>query len=359
MSAADRRFRTACQPRATAANRGPRRPLRGRHVVWPLAVLLAALVGGCGGNASGGTASSAGKTNVGFTAARGCPAHVQLIAAATRHVGVGANALAVAGANVWVASPQASTVTRVTPTSTTTMRVGASPVSLAVGFGKLWIAERDANRIATIDTRTLALRQGATLPVPVSVVTGPWGVWALSLDAGAVYPLDPATGGAGEAIYAPVSDPSEMVASGEDLWILGAGDSGLSPINAKLGRIVRAGFGLPGRPLSGLSAAGTALWLGEPNRHALLRVDAPTDAVQELPAPDSIQPAATAVAACGVWVADAAGELAFVDPATAAPLGPAIHVGRSIAALAPSGSGVWATDPLDGTLVRIEARPRA
>jgi streptogramin lyase len=323
------------------------------------AMLPAVLVSGCGGNAPGGAASSAGGTGVGFAATRGCPAHVRLTTTTTRRVGAGAGALAVAGATVWVARTQASTITRVTATSTAAVGVGASPVSIAIGFGKLWIAERDAGRIATIDPRTLALRQGATLPVPVGVVAGPLGVWALSLDAGAVYPLDPLTGGPGEAIYAPVSDPSEMVVSGEDLWILGAGDGGLSPVNAKLGRIVRAGFGLPGRALSGLSAAGAALWLGEPGRHALLRVDAPTGAVQELPAPDGIQPTATAVGACGVWVADSAGELALVDPGTAAPLGPPIRVGRSIAALASAGTGVWVTDPLDGTLVRVQASPAA
>jgi streptogramin lyase len=328
-----------------------------RRIFRAVPLLLAALMSGCGGSAPGGVASNPGGTGVGFAAARGCPAHVRLTTAATRRVGVGAGALAVAGSTVWVARPQASTITRVTPTSTTAVRVGASPVSIAIGFGKLWIAERDDNRVATIDPRTLALRQGATLPLPVSVVAEPLGVWALSLDAGAIYPLDPVTGGSGEAIYAPVSDPSEMVTSGEDLWVLGAGDSGLSPVNAKLGRIVRAGFGLPGRPLSGLSAAGGALWLGEPGRHALLRVDAPTSAVQELPAPDGIQPTATAVGTCGVWVADATGELALVNPSTAAPLGPPLHVGHAIAALAPAGTGVWVTDPLAGTLVRVQASP--
>jgi hypothetical protein len=320
------------------------------------AVLAAALLGGCGGSASGGAVGDAGTPGVGFAAARGCPAHVRLSLVARRSVGSGAGALAVEGATVWVARPQADSITRVTATGTTAVPVDASPISLAVGYGKLWVAERDANAIAMIDTRTLVRKRGASVPVPVGVVANRLGVWALSLDAGALYPLSPTDGGAGEPIYAPVSDPSEMVASGEELWILGAGNSGLSPVNAKLGRIVRAGFALPGRPLSGLSAAGNSIWLGEPGRHALLRVDAATGAVQELPAPDGIQPTATADGECGVWVAESSGELALVDPATGAALGPPLRVGRSIAALAVSGSSVWATDPLDGTVVRVDAK---
>ncbi|HWX45796.1 MAG TPA: hypothetical protein VNY52_10805, partial [Solirubrobacteraceae bacterium] len=257
----------------------------------------------------------------------------------------------------WVARPQAGTLTLVSPAGGRVMHVGGAPVSLAVGFGKLWVAERDAGRIARIDLSTLALSDAAGMPVPVSVVAGQWGVWALSLDTGAVYPLNPANGGAGELIYAPVADPSEMTLAGEDLWILGAGDNGLSPVNAKLGRIVRAGFALPGRPLSGLSAAAGTIWLAEPARRSLLRVDAATGAVQELPAPDRIQPIATAAGACGIWVTTATGEVALVDPRTAAPLGPPIRVGHAIAALAPAGAGVWVTDPADGTLVRVEARP--
>ncbi len=321
-----------------------------------LAATLGALLAGCGGDAPSGIAPSASVTGVGFAAAPGCPAHVRLSLVEKRRVGSGADALTVDGETVWVARPQADSIDRVTATATTAVPVGASPIALAVGYGKLWVAERDANAIAMIDTRTLARKRGASVPVPVSVVANRLGVWALSLDAGAIYSLRPTDGGGGEPIYAPVSDPSEMVASGEELWLLGAGNSGLSPVNAKLGRIVRAGFALPGRPLSGMSASGNSIWLGEPNRHALLRVDAATGAVQELPAPDGIPPTATAVAACGVWVADSLGELALVDPATGAALGPPMRVGRSIAALAVSGSGVWATDPLDGTVVQVNAK---
>jgi hypothetical protein len=320
---------------------------------------IAALLAGCGGGTSSHSPGTALASSAVLSSATrsGCPAHVQLRVVAKRSVGIGAGPLAVAGGDVWVARPLAGTITRVSPTGTRVVDVGGAPVSLAAGFGKLWVAERDAERIERIDLSTLARSAGAGMSAPVSVVAGPSGVWALSLDAGAIYPINPANGGAGELIYAPVADPSEMVMAGEDLWLLGAGDHGLSPVNAKLGRIVRAGFALPGRPLSGLSAAAGTIWLGEPARRSLLRVDAATGAVQELPAPDRIQPTATVTGACGIWVAGASGELVLADSRTATPLGPPLRVGRSVAALAPTGTGAWVTDPADGTLVHVEAQP--
>jgi DNA-binding beta-propeller fold protein YncE len=311
------------------------------------------VVTGCGG------ASPRGSTHTGLVGssaagAQGCPKHVRLLAAAPLRIGRGAGPLAVQGGAVWVARPQADTITQVTPAGRRILRTGSTPISLAVGSGKLWVAERDANRVASIDARTLSRVTVSELSVPVSVITSQSGVWALSLDAGTVSPLNPISGAVSEPLDAPVVDPSGMIMVGDDLWILGAGDHGLSPLNVKLGRIVRTGFDLPGRPLSGLSSDGATIWLGDTAKRALLRVDARTVAVQELPAPENMQPVATAAGRCGVWVADSTGDLALVDPRTAAPLGHSIHVGRSIAALASSGMGLWVTDPADGTLVRVD-----
>ena len=102
-----------------------------------------------------------------------------------------------------------------------------------------------------------------------------------------------------------------------------------------------------------MSAAGSVIWLAEPASRAILRVDAASVTVKRLAAPDGIAPIATAGGACGLWVADAGGDLALVDPSTAAPLGPLLHVGRSISNLVSSGSGVWVSDPLDGTVVHV------
>jgi len=320
-------------------------------------MLAAALLGGCGR-----TAATAGSTRAIAVASSapgasvGCGRKVRLLVQSRRYVGGGAGPLAVEGSTVWVARPQVGDIVRVAPGATSTIDVGGAPISLSVGFGRLWVAERDANRIASYDKRTLARDTTSGLSVPVSVVAGPLGVWALSIDTASLYQLDPVSGSTSRPFDSPVASPVDMVMVGEELWVLGAGEEGLSPFNARLERIVRAGFSLPGQALSGLSVAGGTIWLGETTGRSLLRVDAGSAAVQRLSAPDGIQPVATAMGACGLWVADSSGDLAIVDPQTAAPLGPLIHVGRSVADLAPSGTGVWASDPLDGTLVHVEIR---
>jgi hypothetical protein len=286
-----------------------------------------------------------------------CPQRMRLEAGPAVAVGSGAGALAVEGNTVWVAREQAGTVTRVTGSRLDVLHVGPTPVSLSLGFGKLWVALRDADRVVFVDMHTLKQEQGASVAVPVDLFAGLGSVWVLSLDSGALYRLDPISGVLGEPIYAPVGDPIDMAASGGELWVLGAHEGGLSPLNARLGRIVRAGFDLPSRRLSGLSASDSTIWLGEPAQGRLLRIDASTVAVSELRAPSGVSPDVTDVGRCGVWVASHSGTLDLIDPRTGTALAAPTRIGRSVAALAVSGAGVWASDPIDGTIAYVSARP--
>jgi hypothetical protein len=323
-----------------------------------VALLAVALPAGCGGTAAtGGPPRASAAASPSAIGSSGCPRRVRLAVQTRQAIGPGAGPLTVSGATAWVARPQAGDIVRVTAAGSRAIHVGGAPISLATGFGKVWVAERDANRVISLDGLTLKQDTASSLPVPVSVVTGPLGVWALSIDTASLYQLDPASGTSSRPFDSPVANPSDMVMVGEELWVLGAGEQGLSPFNGKLERIIRAGFALPGRSLSGLSAADGTIWLGETAGRSLLAVAAGTVAVRRLPAPDGIQPIATATGACGLWVADSSGDVAIVNPQTAAPLGPSIHVGRSIADIATSGTGAWATDPLDGTLVHVVVRP--
>jgi streptogramin lyase len=236
------------------------------------------------------------------------------------------------------------------------LHVGFTPTSLALGLGKLWVTVRDSDEVVQIDTSTLSLNRTTGVPVPVSVITG-WGsAWVLSLDSQALYRLDPEGRIYPQTIYAPVRDPIGMVSAANEVWMLGAREGGVSPVSATLGRVVRAGFDLPGRVLGGLSAADNTIWLAEPGRRALLRLDATSGAVAELPMPRKVEPSLTALGPCGVWVASRSGTIELVDRQTGLALSGPVRIGRSIAALAASGTGVWASDPLDGTVEYVAAR---
>jgi hypothetical protein len=331
---------------------------------WTVARSLAAILVAVSLTACG-TASSPRRVTQVRTAeaashrpAPGCAQVMRLSAGAPVRVGKGAGAILADAGAVWVARAQAGTVTRITAGGQSVVDLGGAPVSLAAGFGQVWVALRDGNRVAALDPSTLRRSLSTPLRAPVSVVAGPAEMWALSLDDAAVYPIGPTPGVLGSPVYAPVTAPSEMVLVGSDMWVLG-GTGGLSPVNLSLGRIVQSGVSLPGRSLAGLSGSDGALWLGEPGRGDLVRLDRGMVSARELSAPDGLRPSSTAAGRCGVWVAEDSGRVALIDPNTGAPIGPAVRIGHSIAALAPSGTGVWASDPVDGTIVYVVARPAA
>jgi hypothetical protein len=286
----------------------------------------------------------------------GCAQLMTLGARAPVAVGKGAGAVLVDAGAVWVARAQAGTVTRIIGGARSVVDLGGAPVSMAAGFGQVWVALRDDDRVAALNPSTLKKGLSTPMQTPVSVVAGTAEMWALSVDDAAVYPVGPTPGVLGSPVYSPVQAPSEMVLVGADMWVLG-GNGGLSPVNVALGRIVQTGVSLPDRSLGGLSGSGGTLWLGEPGRSELVRLDINNVSAREFAAPDGLRPSATAVGRCGVWVADGSGRLALINPATDVAIGPAIKVGRSIAALAPSGTGVWVSDPVDGTVVYVDARP--
>jgi hypothetical protein len=288
-----------------------------------------------------------------------CPVRPRLTVRSRWDVGRGVGPIALEGESAWLARPGAGQIIHITVAGRSVIHLGGVPASLAVGPHRLWVAERDGDEVVSIGTRSLAVATRSRVPVPVSVNVGPFGVWALSIDTASLYRIDPLDGVSATPVDSPVADPVDMVAVGEEQWVLGAGEQGLSPVNARLSRVVRAGFDRPGHALSGLSAAGSTIWLAEPGTMTLLRVDSSSVSVRQIHAPAGIRPSATAVGPCGLWVADRKGDLAIVDPQTGAPLAPLLHVGRSVAALAVSGSELWLTDPVDGTLVRVglETRP--
>jgi hypothetical protein len=268
-------------------------------------------------------------------------------------VGVGAGPLALEGATVFVANPRTGVLVRIGPAGRRVLTLGGSPVSLSSAPGRLWVAERDSGQVVSLDSTTLRQVTVSAIPVPVSVMAGPLGVWTISLDAASLYSLDPASGAAVALYDAPVRSPVDMVAVGQEIWVLGAGEGGLSPFNAGLGRVVRSGFDLPGQSVSGLAASADTIWLGQTGEHSLVRVEAASVAVSRLPLAGGIEPIALSLGPCGLWVAGAAGELALVDPRTGAPLAVPIRLGAATAAVAASGTGAWVTDPADGTLLHV------
>jgi streptogramin lyase len=274
-------------------------------------------------------------------------------------VGRGAGPLAVADGTVWAARPAAGTVTPVsvdTPHAGRPIRVGGAPVSLAAAFGSVYVADRDRDRILRVSPGTGAVARWADVQAPTKIAVADEQMFAISLDDGSLYAIAPRTRGTGVEIAIPARAPVDAAYEGGELWVLGGADRGLSPFNPRLGGFVRMGVRLPVRVVGAVAAGQGAVWAALPTARAVARLDVATLSLSLLRTSRGFRPTAIAVGACAVWVGDAGGRVERVDPASARPLGRPVRIGHAVSALVADRDGVWASDPRDGTVVRVAPR---
>jgi DNA-binding beta-propeller fold protein YncE len=270
------------------------------------------------------------------------------------HVPSHPTGLAVAGREVWVATPQSGALTVLDTRSGrrigTPVRTGGEPARIALGANAAWVA--DTARSAVVPVR----RRGdhAYEPIRVGgdvadVALSARAVWALDSAAGVVRTLEPN----GRPIRAlPVGpDPVDVDADARWVVVASAGDAALTWIDAATRRIAgRAPLG--GVPVA-VAVTGDRAFVADARRDAIVRVDLRTGK-----AAGSIKVGArpVAVAADGddvyvlcagdrtVWHVDGAnGDVNWKRPA-----------GREPAALALDRDGVWVADAGADTVIRLE-----
>jgi DNA-binding beta-propeller fold protein YncE len=323
----------------------------GRRLV-PAAV-TALLIAGCGdGEVRGRSAVP--------SAAQACPAPAPLRVAARVRVGPGVGPVTTAGATLWAARPAAGVLVPVRggakPRTGRPVRVGGAPVSLAAGFGGVFVADRDRDRVLRVDAagRTVVRWAGVQAPIKVGVAGDE--LFAISLDDGALYRMPGRTRGIGADIPIPARAPVDAVYEAGDTWVLGGADGGLAPFSLRQNRFVRVGVKLPVRVVGAVAAGQDAVWAALPTARSVARLDSSTASLSVLRASPGFRPTAIAVDDCTIWVGDPDGRVQRIDPRGAGPLHRPVRIGRSLAALAADRGGVWASDPRDGTVVRIAPR---
>jgi hypothetical protein len=324
-----------------------------RVLPWVAAALL---LGGCGG-ASGGGAPSGGSASS-ATTATGCPHATAPRVVARVRAGGGVGPLAIDGTTLWTARPAAGTLLDVRlggsrPRAGRSLHVGGAPVSLAAQSGSLYVADRDRGRVLRIDVATRRVVRRAAIETAVKVVVAGAQVVAISLDDGDVTTLRRLTFVAPAPVSIPAVAPIDAAYEAGQLWILGAADHGLTPFDVGHDGFIRPGVRLPTRVVGAVAAGQGAVWVALPTAHGVARVDATTRAVGVLRAAPGFRPTAVAVDDCAVWAGDAGGRVQRLDPASGRPIGPPVRIGASLAALVADRGGVWASDPRDGTVVRV------
>jgi streptogramin lyase len=316
------------------------------------AVAAALLPAGCGDDGVRGAPTSR-------AGAADCPPLAPLRIDARVRVGRGVGPLAIADGRLWAARPAAGVLASVRigarPRAGQPIRVGA-PVSIAAAFGGVWVADRDGGRILRVDPATGAVARWADVEAPVKIVVAGAGLFAISLDDGALYAINPRGPGKGLEIGIPTRGPVDAVQQGGDLWVLGGADSGLSPLELRTSVFRRAGVRLPTRVVGTIAAGQGAVWAALPTARAVARVDPVFLSLGAVYASRGFRPTVVAVDSCTVWLGDADGRVTRIDARRARPVGRPLRIGRSLAALVVDRGGVWASDPRAGTVVRVAAR---
>jgi ABC-type transport system substrate-binding protein/DNA-binding SARP family transcriptional activator len=200
-----------------------------------------------------------------------------------QRVAVGGNpaVMAVAGGSVWVAGLPGETVTRIdrdTEAVTQTVRLsGASTSAIAADADAVWVADAAADRLVRIDPATGEIR-GTVEPGlrPTALAVGAGGVWVADYGAGSVAEVDPASGQTLVTV-SPGKGPVAMAVGADGVWVANALDSTVSRIDPASGAVV-ATVPVPSGPVA-LTAAGDSIWVASEYAGTVSEIDPRTNTV--------------------------------------------------------------------------------
>jgi YVTN family beta-propeller protein len=236
--------------------------------------------------------------------------------------------------------------------------VTAPPGAIAYGAGSVWVSSPDARSVLRISPESRRVAASIPLAVaPQSLAVDGSAVWALGSGPNDEFltleRIDPTFGTVSRVRRLPTvvtGDTGSLSARGDTLLI--APRSGLlTQIDARSRRTL--GQLDPNAAPSAAALGFGSAWLAYREANLVVRVDS-SKAITQIPVGRG--PSAIAVGRHAVWVANALdGTVKSIDPATSSVI-TTIHVGSSPTAIATDGDSVWVASGGDGKLVRIDER---
>jgi DNA-binding SARP family transcriptional activator/ABC-type branched-subunit amino acid transport system substrate-binding protein len=254
-------------------------------------------------------------------------------------------------------------------------RVGATPSNIAVGEGGVWVLNADDKTVSLLDPRHGRLlktfRTGGT---PTELAVGEGAVWVgtgkatapgpvANIYTAAVSRIDPAsalvtrnirlpgTPNFAESTGAPLLPAAQLAAGGGAVWAVNP-DQTVSRIDPASGRrttVARV------TATNGIAAGPDGAWVID-HRTTLARLDGRTGRVAQRISLETSGLEAVAVGAGSVWATDPRDGLLWRVQPGPHPLTRSIAVGPGVASLAFSDGALWATSFVDGTVARIDPR---
>jgi YVTN family beta-propeller protein len=233
--------------------------------------------------------------------------------------------------------------------------VGVTPSQLAVGAGSVWAINVEDATLSRIDPATHALQRTITLPAtPTGLAFGSKAAWVANGPAGSLSRVDPALDRVVETrALSAVHGQAGVVAVGAgSVWTVFS-DSTLRRIDPRTGRVqARA---IVGSAPAAIAVSADAVWVANAADDTVSRVLVETTTKDKDFTPGR-HPGALAVGAGALWVADSGDDAVTRIDLTSGSLA-TIPVGRDPVAIAFDAGGVWVANAGDGTVSRIDPDP--
>jgi peptide/nickel transport system substrate-binding protein len=278
----------------------------------------------------------------------------------------GPGAITAGSGSLWVANPDAATVTRIdegTKVPVDTIHVGVDPAGIAAEEDAVWVVESGGPTVSRISPDTNEV-VGDPIGVgngPAGVAVGEGSVWVTNRFDGTVSKIDPDKGAVGEVVerISVGLDPSGIAVGFGSVWVALAGSNQVVRVDPQTNEVASP-IDVGNAPAS-LVVSPDAVWVVNRIADTVSRIDPETNLeVEAIPVGDG--PSGIAFVEGAVWVANGSdGTLSRIDPGSNA-VSPAVRIGSIPQGLATAAESLWvtvrgtATSHLGGTLRLVSTR---
>jgi streptogramin lyase len=276
-------------------------------------------------------------------------------------VGEGPSSVAAAFGFLWVANHDSSTVTRLALGGdvgpVVQLSVGAAPVYVAAGAGSIWVSNELAGSVTRLAPDGALVLEADCGRRPFGLAHWDGLVFVASRESESIVALDDKSG---EPMGGPIEldfEPFELALDGDSLWVIGQYyDAGaLCRVNAATRELedppVRIGDELMGLAID---ADGDFVWIADSARGLFKLARHSGELVDCLEMDGEL--AAVAVGHGVVWATDTLdGTVLRLDRRTGEPLAPPVAVGPSPCSIAVAENAVWVANCEANTATRIAA----
>ena len=236
--------------------------------------------------------------------------------------------------------------------------VESRPAAIAYGAGSIWVASPDARSVARISPASRSVVASVVLDRPAQgLAASAESVWAVGSSLTDSFltleRINPTFDTAARVRRLPMVALGDngSVAAGRGTVVVAPRSGFLTRIDPSSGRVLTRVD--PGAAPTAVAQGFGSSWLAYREANLVVRVDS---AGAITPIPVGRGPSAITVGRSAVWVADALdGTVRSIDPATSAVL-TTVKVGTTPSAIAEGGGNVWVANAGDGTLTRIDER---